>query len=66
MITSTAPALSRLALARLDLGRSCLQQSAAAVAAFQFAPPALDLHIEVIALGVHLLDNFERDLYLYS
>jgi hypothetical protein len=50
-------------LARLDLGRSSFPQSAAAVAAFQLAPPALDLHIEVIVLGVHLLDKFERDLY---
>jgi len=63
MIIGTAPALSRSKLARLDLGRSSFPQSAAAVAAFQVAPPALDLHIEVIALGVHLLDNFDRDLY---
>ena len=66
MITGAAPALPRLALARLDLGRSSLQQLAAAVATFWLAPPALDLHIEVIVLGVHLLDKFERDLYLYS
>jgi hypothetical protein len=63
MIIGAAPALSRSKLARLDLGRSSFPKSAAAVAAFQLAPPAFDVHIEVIALGVRLLDNFERDLY---
>jgi len=63
MIIGTAPALSRSAFAKLDLGRSSFPQSATAVAAFQLAPPALDLRIEGIALDVHLLDNFGRDLH---
>jgi hypothetical protein len=63
MIIGAAPALSGLALAKLDLGRSSFHQSATAVTAFQLAPPALDLHIEDIALRVPLLDNFGRDQY---